>query len=235
MTLSAYREVILSSKSDDEAAILAIFRDVFARETNPSISLLNIYKELPICNNATIFDFRGKNVEFKATPLQVAAIANSTETIVQAPFFNMSVIGRLVYLDLPHQLVCLGNFSYAEVLIDKRNTVRVKLRIPLNINLHADDKTVPGVVRDISLGGCSLTTLLGSNLETAEDLSLHIKIMHEGKVVEIDVPAKMVRIGPGPPHECALTFQHTSESERILSVFIYQRQLEIIRELREKS
>lgn len=235
MTQCAYREVILSSRSDDEAAIFTIFRDVFAREPGALFSLLNIYKELPICNNATIFDIKGKNIEFRATPLQVAAIANSTETIVQAPFFNMSVMGRLVYLDLPHQLVCLGRFSYAEVLIDKRNTVRVKLRIPLNVILHADGKTIPGVVRDISLGGCGLTTLLGQELEKAEDISLHIKIMHEGKVVEIDVPSRVVRVGDGPPHECAMTFQHTSESERILSVFIYQRQLEIIRELREKS
>ena len=235
MTLSAYREVILSSKSDDNAAILAIFRDVFAREPNALFSLLNIYKELPICNNATIFDIKGKNIEFQATPLQIAAIANGTETIIQAPFFNMSVMGQMVYLDLPHQLVSLGKFSYAEVLIDKRNTVRVKLRIPLNVMLHADGKTIPGVVRDISLGGCSLTTLLGADLEAAEDLSLHIKILNEGKVVEIDVPAKVVRVGPGPPHDCAMMFQHTSESERILSVFIYQRQLEIIRELREKA
>lgn len=235
MTLSAYREVILSSKSDDQAAILTIFRDVFAREPNTLFSLLNIYKELPICNNATIFDIKGKNIEFQATPLQIAAIANGTETIIQAPFLNMSVMGQLVYLDLPHQLVSLGKFSYAEVLIDKRNTVRVKLRIPLNVMLHADGKTIPGVVRDISLGGCSLTTLLGADLEAAEDLSLHIKIMNEGKVVEIDVPAKVVRVGPGPPHDCAMMFQHTSESERILSVFIYQRQLEIIRELREKA
>lgn len=234
MNLSAYKEVILSSKSDDEDAILTIFRDVLAGESDTLFSMLNIYKELPICNNATIFDVKGRHVEFKVTPLQIAAIDNSTETVIQAPFFNMSVLGKLIYLDLPHQLVCLGNFSYAEVLLEQRNTVRVKLRIPLNIMLNADGKRISGVVRDISLGGCGVTTLLGADLEAAQDLSLHIKILIEGKVVEIDVPCRLVRLGSGPPHDCALIFKHTTESERILSVFIYQRQMEIIRELREK-
>ena len=235
MGISAYREIVLSSKADDEASILSVFRDIYASDPDAVFSLLNIYKELPINNNGAIFDIKGKVIEFRTIPLQLAAIDFCKETVIQAPFLNAAVLGRAVYLDIPHQLVGLGDFSYAEVNSDKRNAVRVRLKTPANVSLTVSETKVSGVIRDISLSGCCVSTLLGQVFEQAGAATIHLKLMHEGQIHETDVPVRIVRVAGTGPYECAMVFQHNGESERILSMFIYQRQLEIIRELKEKT
>ena len=68
-------------------------------------------------------------------------------------------------------------------------------------------------------------------------LKLIIKLLHgsTGELVETRIPARIVRLEQdGMRSNCAMVFQHTAESEQVLSTFIYQRQLEIIKELKEK-
>lgn len=235
MATEAYRELIVSSKFDDEASIVELFKVIAATDREATVSLLNIYKELPISNSATIFDIKGKNLEFKTTPLQLAAAHHNGETLIQAPFLNTSIIGKVIYIDQSHDLIALGHLSYAEVFYDKRNAVRVRLRVPLNVTLDADGTKVPGMMRDVSLGGCGVTTLAGPTLDRASNVTLHIKLFENDTMIEADIPARIVRLGEGPPYDCGITFLHTADTERILSMFIYRRQLEIIRELKEKA
>lgn len=234
MELKPYSEKIISSRADDEAAILSIFTDIKTNRPNIPFSFLNVYKELPISNDASIFDIKGKNIEFKTCPLQIAVIHKNMETIIQAPFLNTNVLGKVIYLDSTHQLVALGDFSYADVHFNKRSAVRVRLKIPINVNLSVDGNRLSGMIRDISLQGCCVTTPAGARLERATDISLHLKLMHDNKIHEASVPARLVRIHGAPMYNCAMTFEHTTETERVLAIFVYQRQLEIIRELKEK-
>jgi hypothetical protein len=234
METRPYSEKVISSRVDDEAAIISIFKDIKSTRPNMSFSFLNIYKELPISNDATIFDIKEKNVEFKTCPLQFAAIHHNMETVIQAPFLNTNILGKLVYLDSTHELVCLGNFSYADVHFNKRAAVRVRLKIPLNVNLTVDGSRISGMIRDVSLQGCCITTPAGSMLEKASDISIHLKLMHDNKTMEAHVPTRLLRMHGAPLYTCAMVFDHTSETEKVLAIFVYQRQLEIIRELKEK-
>ena len=229
-----YTEKVIVSKVDDEAAILSLFGEIRSASPNTIFSFLNIYKELPVSNDAILFDIKGKHVEFKTCPLQFAAINHNMETIIQAPFLDTNILGKLVYLDDTHHLVSLGNFSYADVHFNKRMAVRVRLKIPLNVNILMDGSRISGMIRDISLQGCCVTTPAGPLLEQAKDVSIHLKVMHDNKLMEAFVPARLLRMDGYPLYNCAMTFDHTSETEKILSIFVYQRQLEIIRELKEK-
>ncbi len=234
MNSRPYSEKIIASKEDDEAAILSIFTDIKTNRPNIPFSFLNVYKELPVSNDASIFDIKGKSVEFKTCALQIAAIHQNMETLIQAPFLNTNVLGRVVYLDSIHQLVSLSDFSYADVHFNKRSAVRVRLKTPLNVNLSVDGNRLSGMIRDISLQGCCVTTPAGAQLEKAHDIALHLKLMHDNKILEASVPTRLIRIHGAPMYNCAMMFEHTSETERVLAIFVYQRQLEIIRELKEK-
>lgn len=229
-----YTEKVIVSKAEDEVAILSFFGEIKATKPNASFSLLNIYKELPVSSAAILFDIKGKHVEFKTHPLQFAAIHHNMETIIQAPFLDTSILGRLTYLDGTHHLVSLGNFSYADVHFNKRAAVRVRLKIPLNVNLTADDRPLSGMIRDVSLQGCCVTTPAGALLEKARTILLHLRLMHDSTPLEAHVPARLLRIDSAPLYNCAMAFDHTAETEKILAIFVHQRQLEIIRELKEK-
>ena len=234
MVTKPYSEKVIVSRADDEAAILSLFGEIKSTKPNMSFSFLNIYKELPISNDATLFDIKGKHVEFKTCPLQFAAIHHNMETIIQAPFLNTTILGRLVYLDNTHQLVSLGNFSYADVHFNKRMAVRVRLKVPLNVNIFVDGDRISGMIRDVSLQGCCVTTPAGDLLEQAKDISIQLRVMHNNTLLDAFIPARLLRSDNAPIYNCAMVFDHTTETEKVLSIFVYQRQLEIIRELKEK-
>ncbi|HEY4744322.1 MAG TPA: PilZ domain-containing protein [Desulfuromonadaceae bacterium] len=229
-----YTEKIIVSKMADEAAILSLFGEIRTTKPNTSFSFLNIYKELPVSNKAVLFDIKGKHVEFKTNQLQFAAIHHNMETIIQAPFLDASILGRLTYLDGTHHLVSLGNFSYADIHFNKRAAVRVRLKVPLNVNLSVDGNRMSGMIRDVSLHGCCVTTPAGALLGQANDIQLHLRLMHDNKTLEAHVPVRLLRIDGAPLYNCAMAFDHTVETEKVLAIFVHQRQLEIIRELKEK-
>ncbi|BCS55640.1 PilZ domain-containing protein [Geobacter sp. SVR] len=235
MRAKAYHERIISSPADDEASILSIFSDIMTNVPDTDFMFINIYKELPVSNEGRLIDIKHNHVKFKTCQTQLSAINHCAETIIQAPLLNASIIGKLVALDYQHHIVSLRGFSYADVHFDKRNAVRVRLKIPVNVNLNVDGNKISGVIHDISLGGCRVATPLGLPFERARNITLHLKLLHNNQVMQADIPANALRVEGGSPFFCALQFVHTAETEKVLSMFIYQRQLEIIRELKTQK
>lgn len=63
-------------------------------------------------------------------------------------------------------------------------------------------------------------------------LALLFKFFSEGQIIELQIKANLLKITGGPIFECILLFEHTEKYERDLSFFIYQRQVEILKELK---
>ena len=234
MSLSAYAEIIIASKIDDEQTIVDVFRELHKTNPEGSISLLNIYKELPISNSAEIIDVRGRNIFLETKPLQLAAINFCKEVLIQSPLFSTSVIGRLRSIDERRNLVTVSSFSYAEIHLDKRNAVRVRFQRPLQVMIESESTRISGVISDISLSGCCINVLVDSL--ASEEVFVQIKFIQQtsGQLVESRIRAKVLRIdGTQSPYRCVLCFAHTPQTEQTLSSFIYQRQIEILNELRE--
>ena len=77
-----YEEIKISSKIDDEQAILYLLRQLNASEKSKKICLSTIYKEMPISNTAEIFDIRGSKVQISTNELQLDAIRASGEAFI---------------------------------------------------------------------------------------------------------------------------------------------------------
>ena len=74
---------------------------------------------------------------------------------------NADIIGKLKELDSRRLQVTLGDFSYAEIHADKRTSVRVRLKLPMNVQLLVDGNQVAGVIRDIAGGNTNTTSFVG--------------------------------------------------------------------------
>jgi len=238
MALKAYNDVILVSPADDRESILALLQDIYATDPTAEFSFLNVYKELPITSSATIFEIKKSSVEFNTNSTQFFTIGEAREVLIQSNLLSTSVIGKVRELDSRRLQVTLGDFSYAVVHSEKRNSVRVRLKLPMQVQLAFDGKLVGGVIRDISLGGVCVTTMLGEVTEQSGEMELRIKLMEAGTGTQLEsvIPTRLIRIVENGPHaECAMVFSHTSQSERQMSGFIFQRQVEIIKELKAKA
>lgn len=230
-----YNEITLSSKTEDYSEIMSTISKEHSSCQQNIYLFINIYKELPVTNSGEIFKLNSSEILFKACSLQLAAIKNSMETILRAPFMNENVLAKVAYVDAKHGLVALNDFSYAEVHFTKRSLVRVRPKVPINVKLIVDNDKIAGVIRDISINGCRIATPAGCLFENASHIALLLKFICEGQFIELSVKAKLLRIANGPMYECVLIFEHTEATEKGLSLFIYQRQVEILRELKEFS
>lgn len=237
MSLDAYTEITVVSPLEDQKTIHSMLQQTFQNAPKSEFNFLNIYKELPITSSGTILELNEHFVEFSTSATQLAAMGELGEVLLKSDTLNATIIGKVKELDSRREQVTLGEFRFAEFHAEKRNSVRVKLKCPMNVQMVADGKNLSGVIRDISLGGACVSTFTGAALEQASSIGLRIKLLQgaDREVVEALIPCRLIRINKNDMQaQCAMAFNHTPESEQVLSAFIYQRQLEIIKELKEK-
>jgi len=212
------------------------FQEILSRDPQQSLTLINIYKELPIIHPASISDIRGNHLEVTTTELQLAAISQCNEVFIRAPEFEAPVLGKMDSIDIRRKLVWLCDFRTAQIDAERRETVRVRFQRPTSVVMHTSTDKISGVIQDISLGGCSITTLVRSGLDAANDLELDLKLMDKatGSPNCTRIPCTLIKAsGDTPPFRCTFTFRHNKQTEQFLCVLINQRQLEILKELRE--
>jgi len=224
---------IEKADESDQKRFLARLQELQALPDPPAITLTNVYKEVPITHQATICDVKGNHVELKTSELQLASIAQCNEAYLQSPLLSWTLLGRLYSIDFRRTSVKLADFREAELEVWKRKTVRVRLKRPVSVKVSARGETVTGVIHDVSLGGGCIMTLGREELRESKQAEMEFALTpHCSETIRI--PCTVVAVdGEAPPFRCTFSFEHTRRSEQFLSVFIYQRQLEIVRELRE--
>jgi hypothetical protein len=224
-----------SPHSDDEQSILYLLEQLFSTGKNPSINLITVYKEMPISNSAEILAIRGSNIVIATNELQVAAIKACGETFISSGHFPLPIYGSLAEFDVKESTVTLKDVAFAELYSRLRSSVRVRLPKPMNIVMHAGNNVISGAILDISHGGCGMNTLTTAGLDSEHEVFLTLKLIEPGgcQVIQAEIPCSVVRIDNSRrPYKIALCFNHNAQTEEVVSKFIHQRQIEILKELR---
>ena len=232
---SKYEEITISSKMDDEQAILYLFRQLNATDRSKKISLSTFYKEMPITNTAEIIEIQGSKVLISTNELQLDAIRASGEAFIGLNKFAKTFRGIPIDYDIQLSTVTLNGFSYVKHFSDFREAVRVRLKKPLNVKMRKDDNIISGTILDISVSGCGMNILTAYGLDSTSTVSLKLKLMDPStyQVAEADIPCSINIVDDTVrPYKVALKFIHDTYTEEVVSKFIYQRQLEILKEIR---
>lgn len=152
------------SKAGGQQSFIERFHKLHALDAGLCVTLTNIYKEIPITHSAKISRVMGSYLELVTSELQFAAISQCKEVYIRSPHFGRPVLGQLDSIDIRRNTVRLSNFSDAEADEDKRKSVRVRFKRPLSIVMHSAANKISGVIHDISLGGCCVSTLVGKEM-----------------------------------------------------------------------
>ena len=219
-----------------QQSFLQRFQELLNLEPEPTVTLTNIYKEVPITHAATLCEVKSHFLELATCELQLAAISQCKEVFILSPQLETPVLAQLENIDIRHGVVQLVNLRSAELPEVNRKTVRVRFKKPLQIMMYSGADRISGVIHDVSLGGCCINTLVRKEMSDSDDIHVELKLIDQGtgELTTASIPSTVVRVsGDSPPFRCALSFQHTQQTEQFLSVFIYQRQLEILKELRD--
>lgn len=233
---SLYSTRIQTSYDDDQAEILRIFLEKQPAKDGSKVNLTNYFKGLPITYPATILGVENGTIDLEVNPQQAVAISVDRYTLIRSKLFPLPVAASVQYVNIKKHMVSLNKLCFVEVLAEKRSAVRLDLDPPVRAAMLFDDQVIAGQLLDISTQGLAIEVHDFFPLESGFELS--VKFMLPDPVLMkqtlIKVPAILVKIdGSGAPYRYKFRISPEKHQEQLISRFSFQRQVEIIRGLKE--
>jgi len=233
---SYYDNVVRGTEREDNLLIVQFLKGMVGE----TFSFLNYYKEIPVSYDARLISVENDMAEFEVHEYQAKVITFEKKVLIRAHEKSPvpeDLVGEAFYVNASRKKVILSRFHYAKIRSDLRRFVRVCLDghgRRSDADIYCDNEIVPATVRDISLGGVALQlhAPLGP-LEPGKEVNLILKLEapDDLSLREIGVAATVVKIAS--PSTCFLEFHSERHSQQSLAYYINQRQVEIIRELKE--
>lgn len=237
MLLTYYDKVVRGTEKEDSLIIVQYLKGLVGE----TFSFLNYYKEIPVSYDAKLLSVENDMAEFEVHAYQAKVMSIEKKVLIRShpkiPVVE-DMAGDAFYVNIAKKRVILTRFHYAKIRSETRKYVRVCLdgrHVDADIHL-TDNAVISGAIKDISLGGIAfeLSELYG--IEAGQDLNLILKIESQdtSKIMEIGASCTIMRIiGEEQPFTCIAEFHSDRHSQQALAYYINQRQVEIIKELKE--
>jgi hypothetical protein len=121
-----------------------------------SVSLITVYKTLPLLFDALIEGFEGDSVHLMVHKYQWAASRRVWEAFIQSDLLLELIKASSVVVNPNKPIVTLADFEYAKISIVRRSLVRVQPDLRLPVILLVNESAQPAELADISTGGFSV-------------------------------------------------------------------------------
>ena len=226
-----YQLLTEKSVQEDEKAILQLLCDMLNGKLKSDLRLLNYYQEIPVSYPGIIEDIDDDMVDVTVHQHQAVVMHHQKFTFLKSRHFPHDVVARVFRANVEKEMALLHKFSYAHIRAERRQAIRVQVVDPLQVTFSAAAGKVTGNLVDISISGASIECpQLEPAIETQVEGVLSFAL--EGALLQGD--AAVLKVGD---HEgqtrYILCLKPSSKAEEKISQFIFQRQLEIIRALKE--
>lgn len=206
----------------------------FSQQSSYNLSFFNYYKEVPISSSAELLYLFGDSLICRSNPTQTSAIKLCHYTIIRSADLKQDIYATAEYCDETDEIT-LSDFSFVEVLPDRRTSLRVKIGGLFQVVVEAGPERFTAKLTDLSLGGCALDvpekTLMGTYSYFYLNLIFQLKSRPEPQ--QIRILSRLLRFeNESKPCRCIMLFEHDTRTEDVVGMYIAQRQAEIIRELK---
>lgn len=232
-----FDKIVKGTEHEDSLVVIQSLKAI----VGTSFSFLNYYKEIPVSYDAKLVNVDNEMAEFEVHEYQAKVIAMEHKALIRSHeklSFRDDMMGEAFYVNIARKRVILCNFAYAKIRSDMRRYVRVVLDRPLDAELIVEDDILKGSIRDISLGGVSISVMSKEQLSQGLDINMFLKLpdISSGSIQDVGVTAKVIKVaGDDAPYTCFMEFYPEKHSQQQISYYINQRQVEIIKELKEQT
>ena len=233
---SLFSTRIQSTFDDDQAEILKTFHEKCTSKIPVKVSLTNYFKGLPITYSATVLGVDRGNLDLDVNSQQAVAIASDHYTLIRSKLFPLPIVAHVQYVNIRKHAASLNKLGFVEVLAEKRAAVRLNLDPPVRATIQCGEQAITCMLMDISTQGIAVEVDTYTVLEGGEDLT--VKFMLPDPVLLkqtlLKVPASLVTIaGNSSPYTYKFRIMPEKHHEQLISRYSFQRQVEIIRGLKE--
>ncbi len=233
MKKDIYNLVTVTDGKTDSAAIIKVLSDMKAGRLKCDLKLLNYYEEVPVCYSSKITDVDADSIEMAVHEHQALIIKHDNSTLIKSTHFHneLGVHCYAAYVSVNKKTAILHNFAYAHIRAERREAVRVKIHGTMPVTFCYDNVAINGTMIDLSGNGVSFHSALVP--ATDNDQPGFLQFTLNGTPVE--VPGSFVRtINQNDGQNiCMLQMRPDRKSDTLIGQFIYQRQVEIIMQLKE--
>jgi len=229
-----YHLVTVKDEKTDTEEIIKLFSGMAEGVIECDIRLINYIDEMPLSYDAKIVALDGNRIELKVHENQAMVMQMEKQTIIRSNSFleGLVVHAKISYINVIKKTALLQNFRYACIPAARRGVVRVKLAETCPVTFVTEIGCITGSLIDISGSGVSII------FENRPDIPLGQQGQLSFMLVEtpMRIPAITVKSVLHDNSAITLIFKINlgKMEDAAVNRFIYQRQVEIIRALKEQ-
>ncbi len=227
---SLEKNVSFLKKKLEEEELEHIYKDFeLAKLKGEELIFTASYKQIPIQGKGVVEEVSSTHVKVRFSEKCLVPVAVEEGGVMYAKGESLSKIVKLKILKREENYLTLSYERYEENILEKRRYVRV---IPAeDIPVFVSGTGEVGVVADLSVGGVGIY-FQGTSLKTGQKVRLRFTL----KGREIEVLSVCRHVTPNMRGlKAGFEFKGLStQEEEFLSRYVMERQLELLKELREK-
>lgn len=228
-----YQIVSVKDGKQDMDAILHVLRNIKTGTLKNDLKLLNYYHEVPITYGAKIDSIDGDCVEVSVQQAQSVVLGIQKQTLLTSSHFpqGLGVHCFVEFVNVKNCFAVLGRFAYASIRAHRRGAVRVKVEGVIAAAYSAEGQVLDGHITDISVTGVALQNHQDAPAGLAENGVLHVTLQG----TKVDMSATYVKSKKHDDlHIHSFKIEPGKNADNLISQYIYTRQVEIIRQLKEQ-
>jgi len=231
-----YRTNVKKSIDEDRAVIVAGFQDILKRGLRVSCKLVNYYKGLPLSYPATIVEIDRGILEVDVHKQQAVVMEKNRYTFIKCDYFDSPIMAKAQNVNVANMMASLHTFTFVQIMAESRNSLRLELEPQTETVLKWQGASLDAKLIELSLGGCSARAQERCQIPIGEEISLKLMVPNllQNTVNPLNTAAKLMAVTDEDGWDiCRFSLAPDPQAEALLSRYIFQRQVEIIRELKE--
>jgi hypothetical protein len=235
---SIYSTRVVKSFDEDQAEIFATLKSALAGKKLPPLKLMNYFKGLPLIYAATVESVEHGILDLDVQPQQAVAMAADHYTLIRCKLFPHDIAAHVQYVNVPRHAASLSKLRFVEIMAERRSSVRLELAHPTQAAFTFQGQDMHGKLSDISTSGAAINIDDYLDMPPGSETILRLTLpdLAQNTLIPIKVEASLVHIeGHASPYSYCFTIHPEKLLEQQLSRYIFQRQIEIIRDLKDAA
>lgn len=225
------------SVDEDSAEIIATFLGLIKAKKS-GVKLINFHQGMPLCFPASIAGADHGMIDLDVHPQQAVAIERDHYTFIKCDAFTNIIGAQVQYINVRKRAATLMRFFFAEIMADQRQALRLMLSPPTDAAFEFPEGTVNGKLYDLSVGGAAVVTEHAAEIPDGTALKLQFMLPNiiQNTHTIAATPARYVGTAElAGAHLVRFAINPDKSVEQHISQYLFQRQVEIIRDLKEAS
>ncbi len=204
------------------------------KKQNKSIVMLNLYKGIPLNFNASILRVSENFTTLKVHKYQALVMELEHQTYLKLHPDEEVIKAIVVSVDMEKNLANLSKFFQVGRSAFDRSYVRVQPGGQIQVAVHLDNHLLMGTLQEISVKGLSVDAVQLGYLRAGKvvEISFKLPLDNSYDLADVICTGKILNISDGKNgYRMGIQTFPDAYAENIISKYIYNRQIELIKEL----